>query len=78
LNITQKNTKTIDEITRQNTLRPSPPAECAGRDVHQADLLHPFLVKKAVVFALRRESHVSSSGVKVLSVLENTDQRYAL
>jgi len=48
------------------------------QDVHQSDLLQPFLVKKAIVFALRRESPGSSSGVKVLSALENTDQRYAL
>ena len=38
----------------------------------------PLLEKEAAVFALRTESPVSSSGMKVLSVLENTDQRYAL
>jgi len=66
------------EITRQNTLRPSPPAEWAGGTFIKQTLLKPFLVKKTVVFSLRAESPGSSSGLKVLSVLENTDQRYAL
>jgi hypothetical protein len=48
------------------------------RDVHQANRPLPSLEKEIVVFAFRMESLVSSSGVKVLSVFENTDQRYAL
>jgi hypothetical protein len=65
-------------LTRQNTLHPSPPTGCR-RDVHQASQFPTISGRNwAAVFALRAESPVSSSGMKVLSVLENTDERYAL
>jgi hypothetical protein len=64
---------------RQNTLHPSPPAECAsGTFIKHNQPLSHYWRRRVVVFALRRESPISSSGMKVLSVLGNTDQRYTL
>ena len=70
--------KKYNKNARQNTLLPSLPAEWAGGTFIKQTSPLPLLEKEAEVFALRRESPVSSSGMKVLSVLENTDQRYAL
>ena len=50
-----------------------------GQAGRSSSKIYPTIAGEvAVVFALRTESHVSSSGVKVMSALENTDQRYAL
>ena len=50
------------------------------RDVHLANLrLAPVgTCQRSAAIALKMESAQSSSGVKVLSVLVNTDQKYAL
>ena len=54
------------------------PVECASEAFIKQTAPQPSLIRQVVVFALRRESPASSSGMKVLSVLENIDKRYVL
>ncbi|KAL3696910.1 hypothetical protein R1sor_010987 [Riccia sorocarpa] len=59
---------------RQNAWAPSPLAEWAQQDVHQAERITGANLDPPTVFAHWRPSHCSSSGLGGLSTLENIDQ----
>ncbi|KAG0619633.1 hypothetical protein M758_4G153700 [Ceratodon purpureus] len=74
--------KNISEGVNSHPSERSPPITACGmgrRDVHLASSSPvPKVGSGVAVIALRAKSRESSSRLKVLSVLENTDQMYAL